>query len=414
MGEVIALPEVPRFSLAERELRWGRVRSLMDHDALDVIVIPRSTGAWDGGNANARYLTGLGGNGAGGAIVFPREGEVTAIVGPVPSREYWLAFQDWVTDIRYAGRNVQVERGGMGASGRRYGGGVVERLQELGVEQGRIGIAGLAGTTRAPDGIVPYGAFTRLREAFPEAELLDATALLDEARVVKSAEEITFLERGLELVERAIETLIDAARPGVSEAEVYIEMLASTVKHGGELPTMLLWSAGNPQPSRNSMMPSQRRLAKGDIIGCEIDGNYGGYRAQVTCNAILGKAPAHYADMFRLQQEALQRCYERLRPGAKMGDFMDICEKAAQGTPYTCRLIMHSRGTGDDAPMIIFGARDPRVVNWPIEENNVFIFKPMVWMGEWEQWVCWGDTVVVTPDGPRRLGKRPPELIEIL
>ena len=302
----------------------------------------------------------------------------------------------------------------MGARGREFGSNVIGRLRELGVEQGRIGIAGLAGTTRVPDGTVPYGMFMNLRQAFPEAELLDASALLDEVRVIKSAEEITFLERGLELVEGAIEVLTREARPGLAEVDVYMDMLASMVKGGGELPTMLLWSAGWPQPSRNYMLPSQRKLAKGDIIGCEIDGNYGGYRAQVTCNVILGHAPPQYVDMFRIQQEALQRCYEHLRPGAKMGDFMAICERAAAGTAFTCRLIMHSRGTGDDGPMIIFGNRDPRVINWPIEENNVFILKPMVWTGEWEQWVCWGDTVVVTADGPRRLGKLPAQLIEIV
>ena len=30
--------EVPRFSLAERERRWRRVRQLMERDGLDVIV----------------------------------------------------------------------------------------------------------------------------------------------------------------------------------------------------------------------------------------------------------------------------------------------------------------------------------------------------------------------------------------
>jgi len=88
--------EVPHFSLAEREQRWRRVRQLMERDGLDVIVAS-SVGGFQ---ANARYLTGIGGNNAPVAFVFPRAGEVTGLTGPVPSREYWLSFQDWVTDIR--------------------------------------------------------------------------------------------------------------------------------------------------------------------------------------------------------------------------------------------------------------------------------------------------------------------------
>ena len=34
--------EVPRFSLAERERRWKRVRQLMERDGLDVLVVPSS------------------------------------------------------------------------------------------------------------------------------------------------------------------------------------------------------------------------------------------------------------------------------------------------------------------------------------------------------------------------------------
>lgn len=407
-------PQVPHFSLAERERRWERVRQLMARDRLDVIVVPRFAGNWDGGNANARYLSGLGGNGAGGTVVFPLEGEVAAIVGPVPAREYWLAFQEWVTDIRFAGRNLALEAGGSGTSGFRAGGGVVERLRELKLERGRIGLAGLTGSPRLPDGIVPYGLYVGLQEAFPEAELVDATELLDEARVVKSAEEIAFMERALALAEDAIDTLTKEARPGVPEATVYVRMLASMVEQGGELPTMLLWSAGWPQPYRTYMMPSQKPLQAGDVINAEIDGNYGGYRAQFTITATLGRARPEYQEMFRIQQEALQACYEHLRPGIRMGELLPICEAAARGTPYTCRLIMHSRGLGDDAPVIVFGTRDPRILNWPIEENNSFIIKPVVWIGEWEQFVCWGDQVVVTAHGPRRLGTRPPALIEIL
>lgn len=87
--------EVPRFSLAEREQRWRRVRQLMERDGLDVIIVPSSSGL----AGHARYLSSIGGNNAPVAVVFPRSGEVTVLTGPVPSYDYWLRFQDWVTDI---------------------------------------------------------------------------------------------------------------------------------------------------------------------------------------------------------------------------------------------------------------------------------------------------------------------------
>jgi Xaa-Pro dipeptidase len=407
--------EVPRFSLVERERRWRRVRQLMERDGLDVIVAPSTTGARDG-----RYLSGIGVNGSSAAVVFPREGEITALTSPVPSQEYWLSFQDWVTDIR---ANFFSE-----------GDALIERLRELSVERGRIGIAGLTDMPRLPDGVVSHGIYMKLRNAFPQAELVTATFLMDEARFVKSQEEIAFLTRAIELVEGAIEIMQREARPGVPECVVYAHMIASMVEQGGELPTMLLWASGSPQPLTNAFMPTQRKLQQGDIITSEIEAVWGGYMGQVTLTGVIGKMSSDYAEMFRLQQEIVDRAYERFRPGVTIAEFLNIGEEVTRGTAYQSRMIMHSRGLGNDAPIAVFGGRDERIKNWRIEENSVFIIKPVVMTSEWIRsvsWgntvigggnvsttaygartVCWGDSVVATPSGARRLGKRPREFIE--
>jgi Xaa-Pro aminopeptidase len=189
-------------------------------------------------------------------------------------------------------------------------------------------------------------------------------------------------------------------------------MIASMVEQGGELPTMLLWTAG-PQPGGNSVMPTQRPLQAGDVIANEVEGRWAGYVAQGVQPAVLGPVPALYAEMFRIQQEALDRCYEALRPGSTIADLIRLSEDAARGTPYQCRIIVHGRGLGDDMPIAIYGSQDPKMTGWPIEENAVFIVKPVVMTEGRTQSVCWGDTVVATRDGARRLGGRPREVLAL-
>jgi Xaa-Pro aminopeptidase len=196
----------------------------------------------------------------------------------VPEKAYWLAFQDWVSDIRPSFFSLDDA--------------LIERLEELGMERGRIGIAGLALVPRQADGIVSSGTVEKIRAAFPEAELVNATFLMDEARFVKSEEEIAFLRQAVALVERAIEVLMCEARPGVAENVVYARMQAAMVEAGGELPMMLLWSSGNPQPLSNAFMPTRSKLAKGDIISAEIEARWAGYAGQVTIPAVIGKVPA--------------------------------------------------------------------------------------------------------------------------
>ncbi|WP_016832677.1 M24 family metallopeptidase [Herbaspirillum lusitanum] len=389
----------PKFSLEERSRRWTKVRELMAREDIDAIFAPPNTGLFDMFQANVRYLTGLGGNHALMAAVFPREGEVTAISTPDVHKSIWLERQDWVTDIR----NIS---GGWG-----FAGAVVERIKELGGIK-RLGVTGLSGNTRFPEGVTSHGIVERLRAALPGVELVNANALMEEARFVKSDEEISFLESGIALVERAIDILASQAFPGVSENVVYAHMISSIVEGGGELPSMILWSAGWPQPPSNAYMPTRRPLQRGDIIITETEARWGGYVAQNTQTLFVGKAPAEYHEMFALQQEAIALCYDMLRPGVTLGE---ITTRVAQmsNDRFTCANLMHGRGLGDDSPLAVYSVRDDIMANWEMKENSVFIVKPTVFSKDGTRKILWGDTVVCTEKGARRLGKRAPSIIEI-
>src|SRR5712692_9578558 len=172
----------PRFSLAERERRWSAVRARMAEAGLDVLVTPQNSGHSMDYQANSRYLSHVGGD-ADVAVVFPLEGDVTAIATSAKYR--WPTVQNWVTDVREARRN--------------YGRVIVERLRELNPRT--IGIPGLGGGTRTPEGTIFHGTYTQIRDAFPNADIRDATELLAEIRYVKSDEEIAFLARSNDIID---------------------------------------------------------------------------------------------------------------------------------------------------------------------------------------------------------------------
>jgi hypothetical protein len=153
----------PRFSLAERDRRWQAVRQKMADQNIDVIVTPQNTGHSIDFQANTRYLTHCGGGGdADIAAVFPLNGEVTAIATSANPR--WTTTQDWTTDVREARRN--------------YGAIIVERLKELNLQHGRIGITGLGEVegTRTPEGTILRGTYETIRAAFPQTESVTSRA----------------------------------------------------------------------------------------------------------------------------------------------------------------------------------------------------------------------------------------------
>jgi Xaa-Pro dipeptidase len=387
-----------RFSAAERDRRWRRVRAMMALAGLDVIVVPPHTGHHDHFSAYSRYLTGLGGFSFEVGAVFPQEGDVTAITVPDVAPAKWRAQLDWVEDIR--------------SHGRAFGDGLIARLKEMRRAPRRIGVAGLSEVPRFADGIVTHRFHANLAAALPDAEIIDCTDLLDRARYVKSDEEIEFLRASVGLAEAAIAAMRARARPGVTEAEVYAAMIAAMLERGGEIPAMIMWSAGPIEQMVSAGPPTLRRFEPGDLLRVEVEGRWAGYCGQVTTMAVLGKVPPALAGMWELQQEAVAACNEACRPGITLGDLAERTVSLAKGTPYRIKFLMHGRGLGDDRPAYVFSVSPEEARRWVIEENASFITKPVV-ACEGCPDVVWGDSFVVTQAGAKRLGTIAPEIIEL-
>jgi Xaa-Pro aminopeptidase len=394
----------PRFSIAERDRRWRAVRELMRRDRLDVIVTPQNTGHSMDYQANTRYLTHVGGGGDSDiAAVFPLEGEVTAIATSAAPR--WPTVQDWTKDVREARRN--------------YGPVIVQRLKELGVERGRIGITGLGETegTRTPEGTIFYGTWKNIREGFPNATLVDATDILAEVRYTKSQEEIDALTKSMEIIEKGIEAKIKAARPGARDWDVWAAAQCALMMNGSEMPVHCNWVSGK-NPVRTLTRPSMRILEKGDLIINEIEASWMGYRSQGVQPVFVEVADPTHLELIKVQREVFNRVAEALKPGVTVAELAELTRKAgAEAAPKSgpaanakADLTMHGRGAGDDGPIITNHARSPKQLAVALKENMVFICKPSAVTADGKSICTWGDTVVVTAQGARRLGKRPHDL----
>ena len=398
------MPELypyPRFSLAERDRRWKTVRAKMAERYIDVIVTPQNTGHSMDFQANTRYLTHCGGGGdADIAAVFPLEGEVTAIATSATAR--WPTVQDWTKDVREARRE--------------YGKIIVERLKELNVERGRIGITGLGETegTRTPEGTILHGTWKNIREAFPDAQLVDATSILTEVRYIKSQEEIDALTKSMEIIELAYQAEIEAARPGIRDWDVWAATQYALMRNGSEMPVHCNWVSGK-NSKRTLTRPSMRILEFGDLIINEVEASWIGYRSQGVQPVFVGAADPVHQELIKVQREIFNRVLEKLKPGVTVKELAELTLKTgAAAAPKSgpaagakADLNMHGRGAGDDGPIITAHAKSPRQLGVTLKENMVFIYKPSAISAEGNYISTWGDTVVVTANGGRRLGKRP-------
>jgi Xaa-Pro aminopeptidase len=389
---------IPTFSKAERDRRWGLVRDRMRKSKLDCLVGFPNGGRFEQLQANTRYLTAMGGFACEIGVAFPVEGDVTAFVQSPRDIAWWRRAQDWIGDIRNC-RRLWSE-------------GMVARLKELKLDRARIGIIGLSGLIRAPEGVVPWGMVERLKEAFPHAEFVSGTDIVLETRAVKSQEEIAFIQEAARLAELAAEGMLAIAREGVVENVLYAELVRVMLANGGELPTMIYWGAG-PYPASEHLVPSRRRLQKGDVLSNEIEAKYGGYIAQVAAPAVVGPIPRERQAMFEAALGIFNQLSTMIRPGVALGEIGRAYQAMVQAAGLKpMSWPFHGRGLGDDHPAMANAAAAQDAV---FAENHVIILKPGVASpgDTQDSGERAGDTVVVTRDGCRRLGQRPLRISEI-
>lgn len=391
---------LPKFSLAERERRWGRVRELIGKAGLDAIIGFPNQSHWDQFQADVRYLTHIGGHQTEVAVVFPESGEVTAFVRGSNEVEWWTITQDWVKDIRVTRRS--------------WGEPVIERLRELKLDSARIGVSGLGGLLRAPEGTVVAGMLDKVKNAFPKAQFESATELLQDARSVKGEEEVAFIERAAEILDRVVEALLAKVGPGVMENEVVATIWYTIIANGGDYPSMTHWGAGEGIPWGTRIAP-HRRLQQGDMVNTELEAKYGGYIAQTVQAACLGKIPPELTRAFEVSVQVFDELVKFMKPGVTFREVVTLYQKMVRESGHVPKgMLLHGRGLGEDRPQVT-GEADIGIhttaqytmhLDLPLKEGNVFVLKPGAMPSNEPDSIRCGDTVVITADGVRRLGKR--------
>jgi Xaa-Pro dipeptidase len=381
----------PTFSAAERDRRWTETREKMARAGIAALAMPASGGHWDQFFANQRYLSQIGGNQYRTAMVFPLDGDPTLVIPGIGEAVHWRKIS-WVEDIR-------------GSDGHRYGKVLADRLRELKLEAETIGVPLLQSPARAGESPIPSGAVEALREALPRAQFVDASALMDEQRSIKSDEEVAMMERASAIAERGIFMLGYHVRAGMPQTEALAVLEGAMLKAGCELSNQILWEC-SPKPGRTWWHPMHIPIEQGDILQNELEAKIAGYSAREVHPICVGKPEPRVYEMFDLSAKTFDKALPLLKPGAAVDEVVQMVREAGEGTPYRTSLTSYGTGMAQEELGPADDAEGPAVYH----ERQVMIFKPVV-RAEDGLGINFCSTVLVTPEGGKRLSRRPLELM---
>jgi Xaa-Pro dipeptidase len=303
-----------KFSDAEFARRHALARSLMARDGLDALILCGSPNIYSHGSGVTWGCGLIDGRGMAQYMVLPREGEPTLIY-PHPG-----------CHIEAVRKMVSIRdvRGGQHGH---YGRALAERLVELGLEAGRIGIT--AADRTGPE-YMGVNAFQELNKHLPQATFLFLPLLLHELTHRKSAEEIRAMAQAGELAMAAQMALAAAARPGVREYQLAAAAAHAVHDGGGQVHLLMVGSTSmhDPRLIFPNPNPSQRVLKEGDVILGELAMTYMGYTAKIGHPVTVGPPTGRYQAFFK---EVVVPGFKAIRAELAPGNTLEAVRKVASG-----------------------------------------------------------------------------------
>ena len=388
-----------QFSAAEYARRYAALRAKMRELKLDCMIVPGGPSHWSFGGGML-WLTGhWEWHALASYVMVPLEGEPTMIYSMGGTHAEAVRRQ-----VEVAVKDVRHSRTG------RYSDIMVERIRELKLERGRIGLMEI--DPRHGD-YLPVNQYNVLRENLPQAELVFTKGLLHELVSIHSAEELDCVRKAGMLCQNAMTAMVERARPGVKEYELRAAAGAAILEGGGDIDFLIIGSTPMADPAMvfGNPRPSARVLAKGDIINMELAAGYRGYTAQIGSPICLGEP----TDMVRAFWEDItlpgyRRIVAAMRPGNSMEDVRIASrffrENGVQSRPTQC----HGIDLVTDKPHISAEHVSAEAFETVLKPGMVIMAEPNPITADGLFGIFLGHTFIITETGPECVDKLPLEI----
>jgi Xaa-Pro aminopeptidase len=365
---------------------------------LDCVIVPGGPSHWSFGGGML-WLTGhWEWHGVAAYVVVPLEGEPTLIYGmggthiEAVRRETAGAISD-----------VRSSRNG------RFGEVIADRLRELGLERGRIGLLEI--DPRWGD-YLPVNQYDALRTGLPDAELVFTRGLMHELLVVHSPEEVECIRRAAHLCDAAMEALVERARPGIKEYQLRAAATHAVLDGGGDVDFMIIGSTPMSEPMMvfGNPRPSGRELRAGDIVMMELAAGYRGYTAQIGSPVCIGE-PADKVRRFfdEIVLPGFERLVEAVGPDRSLEDVRRagrfFREHGAQSRP----IHVHGIDLVSSSPHVFTDHVDDEGFD-VLQPGMVLVVEPTPITADGSLGMFFGHTFVVTQDGRECLDRFPWQL----
>jgi Xaa-Pro aminopeptidase len=336
-------------------------------------------------------------------LIVPSAGKPIAVIPEIGAH---LMACTWLDDIRTWASPHASDDG-------------VSLLSQALSHAGRIGIPmGRESSLR-----MPLNDFQRLQDSLTTSEFGDATALVQQLRMVKSEAEIAKHAAACTIASRAFAAASGLFFEGQALNEAFRSFKIELLKQGAEDVPYLVGGAGPGGYDDVISPPDSQPLVRGDVLMLDTGATLQGYYCDFDRNFAIGDANDTAKKTYRTLYEATEAGLAAARPGARCADVYHAMAKvidAAGGKVSGVGRFGHGLGMQlTEAPSLI--SFDDTV----LKENMVITLEPSMGMGiatnvnvdtgnGIQKIMVHEENIVVRDGAPQLLSERAPESLPVL
>ena len=268
-------------------------------------------------------------------------------------------------------------------------------LKELGFERGRIGV-------EMENYYFSAKAYVTLLEELPNADLVDATALVNWQRAVKSGEELAFMRKAARISEKLVDGVFERAEPGLRKneliAEIYRDAINGVGDDWGDYHAIVPMVPSGADASAPHLTWNGEELQRGEATFFELAGVYRRYHTPFCRTIFLGEMPEAMRLVADALVDGLEAGLEAARAGNRAADIANalggVLEKAGIERGARCGYPIGLSYPPDWGERTIsLRAEDDTV----LQPGMTFHFMPGIWMEGWGIEIT--ESILIREDG---------------
>jgi len=280
----------------------------------------------------------------------------------------------------------------------------LETITANNLQTARLGV-------EASSSFFPYGIAQSIVDGLPKADIVDASDVVSDCRLVKSTQELAYTKQAAAISDSMLLAATAAAGPGALQRDIMATIYQTMFHRGGTYPGFVPLVRATHTLDHEHGSWQDQRLAHKDLLFLEMSGCIERYHAPAGRLVFIGQAPKRAQTIQSVCEAAIDAAAATIRPGVEARDVYRVWQDTLDSAGlagyrrhhcgYAVGIGFPPSWSGSGVPI---GLRQDSEL--PLRAGMVFHL--MSWLlrsGQGDYFIS--DTVVVTDNGCERFTTLP-------